>query len=283
MHVIDIIGETRDVFGENMRIKDAVFVYRLIGGNRLALHGRHHAHEGDYEIHFFLEGSGTFLLGRSKYAIEGNRLFLTGPGEPHSILPGEIKSPVSYYAVLFRPELPADSGVLPLLDGGARSLAAKPHERFLLEELCRLQGRNHGLAAGHLLLSLLYLWQGEAPGRGAEAGEAGPAKNAHVERALALMEKSVKEKLGTEAMAEKLGVSKEHFIRVFRDGTGISPLRYFTKLKVEAAGSFLADGRLKIGAVAEYFGFESPFHFSRVFKKFTGLSPKEYRRTFRRV
>jgi len=149
-----------------------------------------------------------------------------------------------------------------------------------VEEFYSLQGKKHARAAEHLLLSLLYRWYDKAspPSAAPNAG----ARNEHVEHALALMEKSVKEKLSTEAIAEKLGLSKEHFIRLFRSKTGTSPLQYFTRLKIEAAGAFLADSNLKIGAVAEYFGFESPFHFSRVFKKSTGLSPKEYRRTFRR-
>ena len=269
-----------------MLIKDIVHVYRLIGGSRLALHGRHHAHEKEHEIHFFLEGSGAFLLNQSKYTIDGNRFFLTAPGEAHSILPDAIKSPVSYYAILFEPELPADAETLSLLDKASRRhFSVESRERFLIEELYRLQGKKHDRAAEHLLLSLLHRWYGDdARASSAPLAERprAPVKNAHIERALALMERSVKEKLSTDTLSEKLGISKEHFIRIFRDRLGIPPLQYFTRLKIEAAGALLADSNLKVGAVAEYFGFESPFHFSRVFKKSTGLSPKEYRRTFRR-
>jgi len=269
-----------------MRIKDALYVYKLIGGSKLALHGRHHAHKKGYEIHLFLEGSGVFLLNQCKYTIEGNRLFMANPGEFHSILPEAIKSPISYYAVLFEPELPSDLEVLSLLDrGDRRHFATEPQERFLIEELYRLQGKRHARAAEHLMLSLLHRWYDEALPDAGEPCAGKPdaaAKNEHIERALALMEKSVKEKLSTDTLSEKVGLSKEHFIRLFRGRMGISPLQYFTRLKIEAAGAFLTDTNLKIGAVAEYFGFESPFHFSAVFKKSTGLSPKEYRRTFRR-
>ena len=269
-----------------MRIKDAMHVYKLIGGSKLALHGRHHAHKKSYEIHLFIEGNGTFLLNQSKYTIEGNRLFMTGPGEFHSILPEAIRSPVSYYTVLFEPELPSDLEALSLLDrSDKRHFATEPQERFLMEELYRLQGKGHTRAAEYLLLSLIYRWYYEIlPDMGKfQTGEPDTSvKNEHVGRALALMEKSVKEKLSTDTLSEKLGLSKEHFIRLFRGKMGISPLQYFIRLKIEAAGAFLTDTNLKVGDVAEYFGFESPFHFSRLFKKFTGLSPKEYRRTFRR-
>jgi mannose-6-phosphate isomerase-like protein (cupin superfamily) len=101
-----------------MRIKEAVFVYRMIGGSKLALHGRHHTHEKEHEIHLFLEGNGTLLLNQSRCTIEGNHLFMVWPGEPHSILPQEVKSPISYYAVLFEPELPPDVEILSLMGGG---------------------------------------------------------------------------------------------------------------------------------------------------------------------
>ncbi|MCL2600906.1 MAG: AraC family ligand binding domain-containing protein, partial [Treponema sp.] len=147
-----------------MRIIDIVYVHKLIGGNRLTLHGRHHAHKENHEIHLFLEGSGTFLLNQSKYVIEGNRLFLTGPGEFHSILPDAIKSPISYYAVIFEPELPLDSETAALLDrGDRRYLDTRPQERFLVKELYNLLGKKHVRAAEYLLLSLLHRWYGEAP------------------------------------------------------------------------------------------------------------------------
>jgi transcriptional regulator GlxA family with amidase domain len=135
-------------------------------------------------------------------------------------------------------------------------------------------------AAEYLLLSLLHRWYGESHSGGTEAAAGRTDKNEYVERALSFMERSIREKLNIGSLAGRLGLSEEHFIRLFHRKLGISPLQYFTRLKVEAASSFLVDTNLRIGALAEHFGFENPFHFSRIFKKCTGLSPLEYRRTF---
>ncbi|MDR0562088.1 MAG: AraC family transcriptional regulator, partial [Spirochaetaceae bacterium] len=108
-------------------------------------------------------------------------------------------------------------------------------------------------------------------------------RNEHIERALILMGKAVREKLSIDVLAGKLGLSSEHFIRLFHQKLGMSPLQYFMRLKIEGASAILVDTHLKIGAVSEHFGFETPFHFSRIFKKCTGLSPLEYRRTYIRV
>jgi AraC-like DNA-binding protein len=275
-----------------MLIKDAVYVYRLVGGDKLAWHGRYHNHgPGDYEVHFFTEGSGVFLLNKSKYTIEGNRLFLTKPREFHSILPNAVRRPLSYYAILFEPDLKADKDrdIIPLLEGGenrnTHTAEIESRERFLIEELYHLSGEKSSCrkqAAEYLLLSLLYRWFGE------KTGDAGSGLHRHdtgeyVERALAMMEKSVRDKIKIQDMAGRLGLSEEHFIRLFHKKLGMSPFQYFTRLKIEAASSFLVDTTLKIGALADHFGFENPFHFSRIFKKCTGLSPLEYRRTFTRI
>jgi AraC-like DNA-binding protein len=118
---------------------------------------------------------------------------------------------------------------------------------------------------------------------GATGGAGRSGKNPgddHVERALATMGKSIQEKMGTQALADRLGLSEEHFIRLFRQRLGMSPFQYFTRMKIEAASAYMVDTCLPVAAVAEQFGFENPFHFSRVFKKCTGLSPAEYRRMY---
>lgn len=299
-----------------MTIKDTVHVYRLVGGDRLAWHGRYHTHNpGEYEFHCFLEGQGAFLLNRSRHRIDGNGLFLTRPMDFHSILPGSLEGPISYYAILFELDLanPDDQAALALMDRGPSSpaRAIEPRDRFLIEELHRLfheglaegaavpadtpddmpdtvpvtspaRAQGHGRAAAYLLLSLIQRWYGAGIGSSTTSLPASGA-SAHVSRALAIMERSVRVKLDMGDLASRLGMSEEHFIRLFKAVLGMTPFQYFTRLKVEAASSVLVETGSSIGSVAERFGFENPFHFSRVFSKCTGLSPLAYRKTFRAV
>lgn len=293
-----------------MKIEDSVFVYRLSGTDRLSWHGRYHAHSaGEYEIHFFLEGNGSFLCNRTRYPVSGGRLFLTGPREFHSILPEAVSAPLTYYAVLFSLSDETDPADTQLSLELAESLAGRQtvlsidtNFRFQFEDFLQMaRSADPALqtAARYQLSSFLYRWFGRRPGSislaagngtGAGTGVGGTAKTAasvpdrknrmHVDKALAIMEKGVRENLKVEDMAWKLGLSDEHFIRIFGQEIRMTPHQYYTRLKVEGASGLLMSTDKSIGDISDWFGFENQFHFSRIFKKCTGMSPLEYRRSY---
>ena len=297
-----------------MKIEDTVFVYRLNkdgsaqgnGGSahpdRLSWHGRYHAHTAlEFEIHFFLEGSGSFLCNQTRYPISGGRLFLTGPREFHSILPEAVSSPLTYYAVLFS----FDEGEESLLGVLRSSLASRQtvlsidqNFRFQFEDLLQMAKSSDPAlieSALHLLTSFLYRWfgrQGTAQASLAlkqqsdlsgESRISGKNNRMHTEKALAMMKKSVRENVRVEDFARKLGLSDEHFIRIFGDEVHMTPHQYFIRLKVEGASGLLISTDKPIGEISAWFGFENQFHFSRVFRKCTGMSPAAYRQTYLQI
>ncbi|MCB9638882.1 MAG: AraC family transcriptional regulator [Myxococcales bacterium] len=77
------------------------------------------------------------------------------------------------------------------------------------------------------------------------------------------------------------GYSKHHFIRLFKQATGITPWAYVLRLKIDRAKVLLLDPRCSIKKVSEEIGIENALYFSRLFRKHTGMSPTEFRQTQR--
>lgn len=70
----------------------------------------------------------------------------------------------------------------------------------------------------------------------------------------------------------------DHLCKVFRKEMGITPHKYLTNLRLQAAADMLCSGYNdgSITEVAHACGFRNPLYFSRMFKKKYLVSPKEY-------
>lgn len=95
------------------------------------------------------------------------------------------------------------------------------------------------------------------------------------------MEENIERQLSLNDMANYLGYSVSHMCMMFNDQTGMAPLAYFNKLKIEYSCWLLNKTSLKINQICYKVGFDDPYYFSRLFKKITGVSPQGYRESER--
>ncbi|WP_170234958.1 AraC family transcriptional regulator [Croceicoccus sediminis] len=79
-------------------------------------------------------------------------------------------------------------------------------------------------------------------------------------------------------LAEIAGVSKSHFLRLFRNRTGQTPYAYLTERRLQHAADLLAQSGLPIGEISARCGFNSQAHFAQVFRARHGITPREYRK-----
>lgn len=99
-----------------------------------------------------------------------------------------------------------------------------------------------------------------------------------VERASGLMQSEYAALSGVEELAQRLHVSTAHLTRQFSACMGISPIRYLTKLRLEAAMNDLLNSDADLETVARRNGFAGGNYFCKVFRRAVGLSPTQYRR-----
>lgn len=79
-----------------------------------------------------------------------------------------------------------------------------------------------------------------------------------------------------EELARSSGVSASRFYQAFRSYTGLSPLKYVIKLRLDASLRMLSGTFASIVDVAHSVGYPDEYYFSRLFKKQMGMAPTEY-------
>lgn len=73
-------------------------------------------------------------------------------------------------------------------------------------------------------------------------------------------------------------LSPSYFTRAFKEETGMSPINYLLKVRIERAKELLTDTGLRISDIALSVGFSNQQRFNEMFKKFTNQTPLQYRK-----
>jgi AraC-like DNA-binding protein len=79
-------------------------------------------------------------------------------------------------------------------------------------------------------------------------------------------------------LARDAGMSVPNFFRCFRRATGLTPIDYLRRERINHAKRRLVESADSITEIAEQVGYLDQFYFSRDFKQHTGQSPTEFRR-----
>jgi AraC-like DNA-binding protein len=80
-----------------------------------------------------------------------------------------------------------------------------------------------------------------------------------------------------EEIAAHVQLSKYHFGRLFKKSTGLAPMEYVTKVRIEKAIILLRTTDCSIEEIAEQIGYSSSSYFIKVFRSWVGFSPGEFR------
>lgn len=83
--------------------------------------------------------------------------------------------------------------------------------------------------------------------------------------------------ISLDGLAEQCHLSTYHFMRLFKQATGLSPRQYIVSRRVHYARKLLDKSNLTVDQISAAVGYSSPYHFSRIFKRHTGYSPGKYR------
>jgi len=84
-----------------------------------------------------------------------------------------------------------------------------------------------------------------------------------------------------EEMTRRAQLTERTFKRRFTSATGLSPIAYVQRLRIEEAKRRLERTEASVDEISWQVGYEEPAFFRRLFKRITGLTPGTYRRRFK--
>ena len=89
--------------------------------------------------------------------------------------------------------------------------------------------------------------------------------------------RNIKEKLTVEELAEQAYLHPDYFSRLFMSITGVRPIEYIQKVRMERAQLLLTTTNATVSEIAEEVGIPNVPYFSRLFKRNYNISPARYR------
>ncbi len=101
-------------------------------------------------------------------------------------------------------------------------------------------------------------------------------KSESVRLAILYIEDHYMEQITLEEIAGYVGVTPQHFSKIFKREMGINYIEWLTNYRIDMAKELLMERKNAIKEICYQVGYTDPNYFSRIFKKTVGVSPKEY-------
>ncbi len=245
-------------------------------------------------IFYAVEGTAQIIFQEHAYTVEPGNMYLIPPFTKHSYNCDGYYSHI-YIHLYEKPS--SQTGLFDLydfpVDIKCSDLNKKIIQRLLdINPGCRLSGydpkfydnqstllkniaqrthiANHILFESRgILLQLLAAFISKATKKNEYA-------DIRVTKALSYIRRNIDSSITINQLSCVCNLSDDHFIRLFKKETGLTPVTYIIKKKIEKAQLLLTISEIPIKDVALKLNFENISYFNKLFKSHTGMTPTQY-------
>jgi AraC-like DNA-binding protein len=265
--------EEQDDFCQGLFITDIGYYPKAEHHHRIREKG-----VGQYVLIYCVDGSGFYVVDGKRHEVKKNQYFILPIGKPHEYVSTEGHFWTVYWlhfcgkaAHVF-----AEGAATPQTINVTMQSRISERINIFDEILTTLHFgdsiedlRYASSLLHHFLASMRYLGQF----RRAKA----EAPTDIVDQAIHYMRENIENRMMMDDVLRYVGYSQSHFNTLFKKKTGVSPITYFNRLKIEHACRLLRTTDMKINMICYKVGIEDPLYFSRLFSKLMGMSPTDYR------
>ena len=240
-------------------------------------HIRRYAGRNDYQLIYICEGQCVVTLdGTVQIAYPGDCI-LYRPGEAQDYLLAKKVKPHTYW-IHFNGEV-CQKLFETLLLQNVHIIKVE----HLVSRVCQyynLEVPNRELICSGMMQTILALLSNELYKGNPHSGEKGKDKVSEVISHIKMVPNL---NITVSECADFCKMSKVHFSRFFKQITGMPPVQFVLKIRIDRAKELLDFTDKPIAEIAEASGFPDQNYFARTFKKITGMSPTQYRNVGNRI
>ncbi|MEC0091696.1 AraC family transcriptional regulator [Paenibacillus macquariensis] len=235
-----------------------------------------------YLLHFIEKGTGTFRTEHHIYELGEGSCFLIHPGQLVSYV-SDAEHPWCYRWVAFighdAKDKVAEAGFV-ANHSVFTSIKEHPH---IPSAISRMQEVFYTKKESAYMASLGYLYLILAEAQDVLSSESrltGTESQVQrtVKQMILYMSTQFAHPVSIEQMCDSLGYNRAYLSRIFKKETGLSPITYLLKLRIDKSRQLLRERpELSIEQIASSVGITDALYFSRQFRRFCNLSPSAYR------
>ena len=239
----------------------------------------------EYEILHVVSGSGAMYFANSVSMIQGGDFVFINSFEEHFFRQDTVGEPLRCYRILF------DVAALGPADDACRAFFEEIKLCRFLKMPPELEKRFHNVEAlgknmegrelilRSLLLDIIsYAVETSQYERYSRLASVERRSLSAIDNALHYIRENYSENLSLKSILELTNYSKSHFIRLFKESTGMYVSEYINKYRIEKACLDLIYTNNNITEIATANGFNNIQYFSRKFREYMKCTPKQYQK-----
>lgn len=229
-----------------------------------------------YLIHYILDGEGAFTVNNLTYHLKKGQGFLIEPDYQVSYI-ADKTNPWTYVWVGFSGR---EAGKMLHAIGLSQEnpiFACEEGEKLKKYVFDMLAHNYSNQADSYRLTGMLYLFL-SAIAKSQQTKIETPSGNTYVNHAVAYIQNHYSLPVSVEEISDYVGINRSYLCSLFKEYTGMSPIKYLQNFRVTRAQHMLTVTDISVESIALSCGYQSAEAFHKIFKQLTGMSPKTFRK-----